>query len=510
VIIVTVNNNNSINNSKIKVTTGAIFLYVENILGMISGYFFWLFVARLTTPDVVGIAGSVASLSIILSTVVNLGVPVSIQKFLGRTLIKGDYTQSQQYFLCSIILLAIAEIVFVIFMLISFSSFDTLVSIDFDFLLMTATLLLVIVLSIGRLFRGIIIASINTRSLVIATAISTGMKFVIAYGLLTWGAGVLGLISAMVSFSLVETIIMALAAVRLLKMPLKVSIPFRRIGPIFSDILIGGFPYWVPTLITSVGAQLGTVLVLGWKGSSEAGYYFIAYSIYSALATVVSVIFAISFPILSAMEKGHGKLTWKTIKFSLLLSVPFTCSLMFYPAQILSIFSHQYSAGALPLVILLMSVIPVALSTGINNFYYSQGKYRKVMIIGILTSVPRTAIYFALVPLFGGLGAAVAFTLGSIMGLITSLVVVRNSDLKLSIKDISVICLVPLVIASLLTITQANYILSVIVIILLSYIIYLKLGTMTHNDVEDLTQAVPARLKRPAFKIYNLLVRNSR
>jgi stage V sporulation protein B len=493
--------------NKTKVTSGAIFLYMENIVGMISGYFFWLFVSRLTTPDVIGIAGSIASLSIIFSTLVNLGIPVSIQKFLGRSLIKEDYVQSREYFLCSIILLAIAEIAFIIVILISFSSVARLVDIDFDVMLMAATLLLIIALSVGRLFRGVIIASINTRSLLIATAISTVAKFAIAYGLLTMGAGALGLISAMVSYSIIETIIMAVAAVGLLKISTKVNVPFRRIKPIFRDILLGGFPYWIPTLITSFGAQLGTVLVLGWQGSTQAGFYFIAYSIYSALATIITVIFAITFPVLSAMDEGHARLAWKTIKFSLLLSIPFTSTIFFYPSQILSLFGDQYSAGAIPLVILLASVIPVAVSAGINNFYYSKGEYRKVLIIGILTSMPRAAIYFVLVPFYGGVGAALAFTIGSIVGLCTSLILVRNSDFSLSLKDIFVISLVPLVIASIFTITMMNYILSIVGTILLSYVIYVKVGTITNNDIRDLTLAVPGRVRTPASKIYDLFIR---
>lgn len=477
---------------------------------MVSGYFFWLFVSRLTTPDVIGIAGSITSLSIIFSTFVNLGVPVSIQKFLGRTLIRGEHVLSRQYFVCSLILLGISIIVFVIVMLMSFSVIGDLVKINFDLLLMVATILLVVALAIGRLFRGIIIASINTRSLVTATAISTAAKFVIAYALLTWGEGVLGLISAMVAFSIIETIIMTVASVRLLRMPLKVTIPFKRIIPIFRDILLGGFPYWVPTLITSLGAQLGTVLVFGWQGPADAGYYFIAYSIYSALATTITVIFAISFPVLSAMEKGHGKVVWKTIKFSLLLSVPLTTSFMFYPSEILSMFGHKYSAGAAPLFILLLSVIPVALSSGINNFYYSQGKYRKVMIIGFLTSIPRTVIYLLLVPSYGGAGAALAFTIGSVIGVTTSLLLVRNSDLNMSSRDILVISVAPLVITSILKLLMMNVYVSILVTVLLSYIIYMKIGTMTDSDMRDLMQAAPSKLRRPASKIYGIFLRHGR
>jgi O-antigen/teichoic acid export membrane protein len=480
------------------------------MLSMVSGYFFWLFVSRLTTPDVVGIAGSITSLSIIFSTFVNLGVPVSIQKFLGRTLIKGEFAQSRQYFVCALILLAVAEIVFVIVMLMSFSVVGNLVKISFDFLLMVATVLLVIALSVGRLFRGIIIASLNTRSLVTATAISTTGKFVIAYTLLVRGEGVLGLISAMVAFSIIETIIMVIASVRLLKMQLTVRIHLEKTRTIFKDILTGGFPYWMPTLITSLGAQLGTVLVFGWQGSAEAGYYFISYSIYSALSTMITVIFSISFPVLSAMDKGHGKLTWKTIKFSLLLSVPLTTSFMFYPSEILSIFGDKYTAGAVPLIILLVSIIPVAFSSGINNYYYSQGKYRKVLLIGFLTSIPRTVIYFVLVPSYGGVGAALAFTIGTVIGAIASLLLVKKSDFTFSPRDIAVITVVPIAFAGLFTLLVTNYAVSIVLTIVISYIIYAKLRTLTKNDVRDLTHAAPSKLKSPAFKIYDLLNKNDR
>lgn len=63
---------------KQNVTKGAIFMYSENIALMLTGYTFWFVIAKLTTADVIGASGAIVSFSAILSTLVNMGVPISV------------------------------------------------------------------------------------------------------------------------------------------------------------------------------------------------------------------------------------------------------------------------------------------------------------------------------------------------------------------------------------------------------------------------------------------------
>ena len=59
---------------------------------------------------------------------------------------------------------------------------------------------------------------------------------------------------------------------------------------------------WLPRVVAVVGSRLGTVIVFGIEGASQAGFYFIASSIFYAIAAVADSMFSVSFPILSAMN----------------------------------------------------------------------------------------------------------------------------------------------------------------------------------------------------------------
>jgi O-antigen/teichoic acid export membrane protein len=68
--------------TKQNIGKGAAYLYINTITGMISEYIFWLAISRVSASEVIGVAGVVVSLASIITIIANLGVPVSIERFL--------------------------------------------------------------------------------------------------------------------------------------------------------------------------------------------------------------------------------------------------------------------------------------------------------------------------------------------------------------------------------------------------------------------------------------------
>ena len=94
-------------------------------------------------------------------------------------------------------------------------------------------------------------------------------------------------------------------------------------------------------------------------GATQAGVYFIGYSVFSALSAIVIVLNIISYPLLSSMVKGRKKFTWQMIKISLIIFTPFCYSFIFYTKQIISqTFGQAYADSSYSLEILLMSIVP--------------------------------------------------------------------------------------------------------------------------------------------------------
>src|SRR5437867_3680776 len=62
---------------------------------MVAGYVLWLFLSSLTTPDVIGIASTVISLSVIFSQIIDLAVPIGSTRFLGKSFSEGKSEDTQ-------------------------------------------------------------------------------------------------------------------------------------------------------------------------------------------------------------------------------------------------------------------------------------------------------------------------------------------------------------------------------------------------------------------------------
>jgi O-antigen/teichoic acid export membrane protein len=493
-------------NTKQNVTRGAVFLYIETIAAMIAGYAFWLVISKLTTPDVIGTSGALYSFSAIVSTIINLGIPISMQRFLGKSFLNKKYAESRLYILSSLILLLVAVVVGSTAFILCIPLISQLTEIHFNPVFVLLVLGLSISSAIGRLLRGVIIASLKTGILVTANAISTAAKFGISIVLISAGTGVVGLTIGILAYTVAEAAIMSMTVFNIFKLRSDEK-PQMTLRSTFKPILIGGTPNWIPTLITSFGIQLGTILVFGLHGSSEAGYYFIAYSVYSALAAVIGVIFSITFPVLSSMEKGHGYFVWRTIKFSLMIALPFSFSFLFYPADVLSLFGEKYASGAAALDVLLLSLVPVTITGGITNLQYAKGDYRKAMLVGIATSLPRTIVYFILVPIWGGNGAAITFTAGALIGLIISVILSRGMEMRIIWKDILLLSVIPIIVAYVVNISSIQYMIGIFLSIAITYVAYFKLCLADAADIKDALSVLPARISRPAFKILGSIKR---
>jgi O-antigen/teichoic acid export membrane protein len=271
------------------------------------------------------------------------------------------------------------------------------------------------------------------------------------------------------------------------------------------DILMSSMASWIPLLVTTIGAQLGTVVVFGSQGSNQAGVYFIALTIVNGITGVMYSLFTIGLPALSGMQDGRKRFTWHTIRLSVLLSLPFSSSLIFYSKEIMQLIGQDYSQGALSLQILLLSMLPTAILTGVNALAYSYGNYRQVLMIGLATSIPRTMLYFVLVPTFSSTGAAISYTIGAVVGFILSVIIAKKSiGMLIFWKDLVLTLVIPTVIAFIFgNIFHINYVMGIIGTLVISYLVLLLLRVLRRSDVTDSMNMFPFTISNPIIRVIN-------
>lgn len=489
--------------SKSEAGKGAAYLYVETLTALFSGYVFWWVISKFATVEVVGTSAAVVSLATIFTTVAGIGVPSGVQRFLGKSFAEKKVEDTRIYVKSSLVIVSIGVLSCTSFLLIGRDLIEHFFRINFDLLLVS--ILLICTTALRTLLRSVIISSLKTRVLVIQSIFSTFAKFASAIILLLLGLGALGVTIGYAFFPIIGSILLSITIMTNLRFSSsKTEVKFT---DSFKNTVAASLASWIPGLIASVGSQLGTIVVLGSQGASQAGFYFIAFSIVTGISTVMSVLSVIAFPILSALKDGRKRVTWKVTKVSLIISLPISHIIIFFSQDIMQLFGRSYASGAPALEILLLSTVPTALMSGISILVYSYGNYRQVLAIGLATSIPRTILYFLLVPIYGGTGAAISYTLGAFSGFVVSVIIARKVGMQLFWKDIGIMSILPAVIAYAFSYIGVNYILGITTSLILTYILYLKFHILEKSDLTDALEILPPKVSYRLVTFANMVGR---
>jgi O-antigen/teichoic acid export membrane protein len=485
----------------LSVGKGAAYIYIELIAAALSGYILWLFLSKITTPNVIGTSSTIISLATILAAIVSLGIPNGIPRHLGKMFSEHKLVDARLYVKGSIFLMSLGIFAGSITILILKDQWF-MASLDLSLIIMC--ILLMGALSTTTLFRYIVISSLRTRSLVSRQIVSALVKVGLSIALVLIGLHALGFTSGYTTGQIVATILLGSVIVTILKSS-KSMIPTFSFKQSCKNILSAGFPSWLPTSITTIGSQAGTIIVFGSSGSSQAGTYFIAFSIFSAIFMVTSALASIALPALSAMQDGRKRFSWRITKISLIVSLPLACSLIFYSDEILGLLGQDYVRDAASLQILLFSILPLAVMTTVSTLVYAYGNYRQVLEIGLALSIPRAIFYFVFVPFYGGTGAALSFTLGAIIGFIMSASVARKVGFKLNWKDLYLLPATCYIVSFGVSFFEISYIIGIPFSLLISYLLLLKLRVLTREDIQEGLGVLPGRISSPAIKTLNII-----
>jgi O-antigen/teichoic acid export membrane protein len=469
---------------------------------MVAGYLFWLIMSKITTPDIIGASSTLISIVTICVSVVMLGIPNGVQRFLGKSYSVGQVDTANVFIRASLIMLSLsicgASIAVIVFKDWVFGAFGN----DINLVLVSVILLGSTV--IATLFRSTVIASLKTKILALTITVSSAAKLVLAVLFVLLDNSILSLTIGYSINQVLVSILLGAVLITTLKFSTKRLTNISLKEPC-KDILRASSVTWVPSIITTIGLHAGTILVFGSLGAAQAGIYFIAFSIMSALMTVTYSLFTIAYPVLSGMTDGRKRFTWRTIKLGLFISLPLSASFIFYSEDIMSLVGKEYVQGAEPLRILLLSMLPVAVFNGINSLVYAYGNYRQVLLIGLASSVPRTLLYFVFVPAYGSSGAAISFTIGSIAGFIVAALIARTIGMKLLWKEITAIFMIPLGIAFVFNFLQINYILGISGTLIVAYLLILRVRAIAVSEVQDSLSILPRSISKPIGNILNIL-----
>ncbi len=478
---------------------GAGYIYVETIIGFISGYFLWLVLTRITTPEIIGISSTVVSLTSIFIVIAEIGVDKGSSRLLAKCFHDNNLEKARLFVKVSLILTCLGIFSSVSILMI----FKDWISTSLNMPLLYLAMLIIGSSTVGILLHSIVIASLKTKVIPKVMMVASSSRTITVIVLVLAQAGAVGIVLGYSFYQILASILLAFAIIKLLRHTEKRN-HINEINNPFKTILIASVPSWIPKLISVIGgANLGTVIVFGSNGASEAAAFFLANTILSGIITIVTPLYTISFPALSAMSDYRKRFTWRIIKVSMVVLSPLSLAVIFYSSDVINLLGEDYSNASILLRILLLTALLSPLSTMVNQLIYAYGNYRLVLYLGLASNIPRILLYFLLVPVFGGTGAAVSFLIGSIISFALSIGVAKKIGMPIHWKVILLIMVLPLLPAFLFSYFQVNFIVGIIGTIGASIIAFLRLNILNKSDVEDSVNVLPKGIAKPLATMMN-------
>lgn len=499
---------NSNNITLAKVVSGGFWLYLDTILMSLIGYLYWVLIGIITGPiegpTIIGYASTTISLAGIITSIANFGIPIGIQRFLGKAYGENNYEMLKRYFIPAILF------IFVVTLLTSFILFA------FNFILVSALkieAIYIILAGILVLFNGLN----TTLKSFLLSILRTKQIFVFDFiaQLLRLGGGIYLVIigfdgvGAVLGFVLAGVILTATLSVYTLTVLRSIHISIGKVFDleVLRELFNASVVSWLPNVITIIGTQIGILVLFSHQGALSTGVYYIAYAIFLVVLALPNTFLSLLFPVLSGLESGHASATKRTLNLVLVTSTPLAAIMAVYSPFILGLVGTGYISGATILTLLSLSIPLACVVNGIRSLVYALGEYNRVLILGSAISLTRIIFYFYLVPLMGGLGTAISFDLGFIAGFFVAVVYSYKHNMSLNWLAFSLSILIPFGVGWLLYYLNINWLIGSIVIILVSGIIFARAKLYTMDDIRDITMILlpKSMIKQLAPKVYPIL-----
>lgn len=458
---------------------GTLFLYIATFIGFGLGYFYWFLVARITTPEIVGAASTAMTIVAIGLAIQDMGVAQGLPRFLGAAVGERNFRTFRTFLKSSLIVLFIASSVTALALLL-LSGF---LQITFEF---TEILIIVIILTVfmanfGPPYQAALVSMLRTEYVALLNVLGGVIKICLGLVLISIGFGVLGIVLGSTALYFVLMVLGALLVGSVLRKE-PVAEEASETPNVKTEVLKAGLPSYIPTAIQVIGTQIGILFVFGAAGAEQTGFYYMTLQIFAVAALVPNTIMTLLLPYVSGLIEQSRGIMSHGIKYAQVLSTVVTSILIIYPFLPLIILGESYLSASTTLQILLLSVPMIAIMGGVTSLAYAHGRYRLVLGIGLCTNLPRVILYFILTPLYGGIGAAFSFLIGTIFGIIAAVISARNLEFSIGWLNNARVILPAIVIGVALWVFQVPWFLGIPILLILLGIIYARSGTVSKDE----------------------------
>jgi stage V sporulation protein B len=421
-----------------KFATGSYFLILDNLVNFGIGAIFWLVLAKMVDPVIIGQSMVVIALATTIVGFIGYGIQRTLEKYISEYNARNMPHTSRRVLKSAIKMsLIMSGGVALVVTLIS----QPLATTAYHDPSISSLLVLIILTylpsqTITAVVRGAFIGAHMAKYALLNDVIFQISRFALVAAAVM-ALGNIGAFGILVSFSISSVLALAISYFHSLRRAFpKLDRKEESNEDIRHLIKFSGLNYLAVGLRTAT-AQIG-VLILATQNFEWAAFYGIAALLSKVVAAAsISVSGALLPAASEQLVKGDkielSKMINTAIRMSIFISGFFFTILMLEPSYFLNLISHAYIGGSSALRILIIMSMSHAVSTIFTSLLNASNRAVDVAKIEIVSSVIVIVLTFILIPTFGLEGAALALLIGSACSLILSLVAIKREE-KLSIS----------------------------------------------------------------------------
>ena len=367
--------------------TPSLFLFLDSILVSIGGWIYWLVISKLTSSSELGLAVTVYSLVILVTTLTQLGLEYPLLK-------KSNIPKSQilgtSFMIELLITLASIPFVYIVINTLYDKSVEQYTWISIG---------LLIILSLNFVFRFGLLGISNSKIVLIIDIIGVGIKLSSGFILVYMSYGTLGILFAY----LFEGLFVFFTSLYFIKKSFSFRMGnVRYFKDTIKDALVNAPAKWSKMVIVILSVVLLASLNVS---TSEVGIFYVALMITVVVASFASSMAYMVIPSSTTLKKD---LSSGSLRLSLSLTAPIVVALLVVPRSILSLIGPEYESAVAVLVILAVAIIPSSITANLISKLNNLNKSKLLVLSGLLQIVTFFIAFFVLVPIYGTIGAAIS------------------------------------------------------------------------------------------------------
>ncbi len=386
-----------------KAVSNTIYLFLDWIAVMGFGYLFWVVLAKLQTPEIVGRVSSVISLGLLLSFVAVLGFNTAITKLFPEYLVKKTEDKVKYAIGWTLKITLLAGIAFLLATSVAGILMPSLVSLEYG---------------VGL---GFVVLTFALYTMTISYLMGLQKMRKIATTDFVYGIVKISLAVLLASYGFVGATLAFIAATVLVSLWRIAQLP--KAFDKFDRKEVTN--YSIPAFFVGIGLmvfnQINIVAVNALSGAAETGIFAIAFMFSLPIKTIPNVVSNAISPLIAQHGAENKPKTVERLirlgtRYSLLIIAPLVIVYVIFTKNIILLFStSQYLSGELAMRLLSISYPLAGLGVLLGNALYSSGQVKNSRNVFLTTGIVDVLLCLLLIPMLGSVGSSVAYLIASVV-----------------------------------------------------------------------------------------------